>query len=263
MGLITRHRSFLEQEHWQTVPWATNPEAQCAQSRLLSILAFVPGYLEDDARLDLDFNLKLHGDLIKHLTSQLEQIFAWRWRWEEDNPLSSWEERNGRKASLGPAVRFASLTQGVEIMTYNAVLIWILGLLWKLDPHNVPSHICNAANGTQFNSSSQYITVGPLHLPGQSIQLWDIAIEICRVFDFVIRNIKNKVVSSLFFLMPIGLACSVLDHDERWTKAINDSLASSHVTTGYKTGQNIFGFGSYAFPKIPKQVIESFSSKLI
>ncbi|MCJ1263591.1 hypothetical protein MMC22_003461 [Lobaria immixta] len=59
VGLITRQRSLLEQDHWRTVPWALNSSAQSAQSRLVNILILVPGFLEDDTRLDREFDFEL------------------------------------------------------------------------------------------------------------------------------------------------------------------------------------------------------------
>jgi hypothetical protein len=218
----------------------------------VNILVFVPGFLEDDTRLDRDFDFHLHQHLVSRLNSQLEQLFKWRWRWEAENPHAAWNEESGRESPLGRTIRFAKLAQAVEIMTYNAVLIWILGLLWKLDPSNVHAAVLDAASRSNGSSSRWHTTHGPLHLPGEAMQLRDIAIEICRAFDFQIRNIKENVVSSLFFLMPIGLAWSVLEHDEEWKRAINQSLASSYITSGYQTGKNVFGFGSYAVPELPK-----------
>lgn len=203
-------------------------------------------------RLDREFNSELHEDLVQRLNVQLEQLFKWRWRWEGENLHAAWEEDSHRRASVGRAIRFATLPQAVEIMIYNSVLIWILGLLWKLDPLNVHSAILDAAGNAKDLSSCRYSTLGPLHLPGEAFQLREIAVEICMAFDFQIRNIKDNAVSSLFFLMPIGLAWSVLEHEEEWTSVISEGLASSYVTRGYQTGQNVFGFGSYAIPNLSK-----------
>lgn len=60
VGLIARHRSFLEQEHWGTVPWALYPWTQSVQSRLVTILIFVPGFLEDDKRLGREIHFAFH-----------------------------------------------------------------------------------------------------------------------------------------------------------------------------------------------------------
>lgn len=252
VGLIARHRSLLEQEHWRTVPWALNPWMQSAQSRLVNILIFVPGFLEDDTRLGREFDFEFHEDLVQRLKFQLEQLFTWRWCWEGENLHAAWEVESDREASVGRRLCFATLSQAVEIMIYNSVLIWILGLLWKLDPLNVHSTVLDAAGNAQDPSSHRYITLSPLHRPGETFKLREVAVEICMAFDFQVRNIKDNAVSSLFFLMPIGLAWSVLEHDEHWKSVIIEGLATSHVTRGYQTEQNVFGFGSYAVPKLPK-----------
>ncbi|MCJ1379168.1 hypothetical protein MMC17_002268 [Xylographa soralifera] len=251
MGLIARQRSFLEEAHWRTVPWALDPAAQSAQSLLVNILVFVPGFLEDDSRLDQESDFALREDLVQRLNIHLEELFEWRWRWEARNPNIAWEEESGRESSRGRRIRFATLSQAIEIMTYDSVLLWILGLLWKIDPSNTHSAVLNAARHAHGVSSCGYTAPSPLHLPGEAVQLRDVAIEICRAFDFQIRNIEKNAASSLFFLMPIGLAWSVLEHEEEWNKAISHGLARSYVTRGYQTGHNVFGFGRYAVPKLP------------
>ena len=218
----------------------------------MDILIFVPGFLDDDTQLDRQLDTDLHEDLVQRLKFQLGLLFTWRWRWEEENLNAAWEDDSGREASPGRTIQFAKLSQAIVIMIYNSVLIWILGLLWKLDPFNIPSAVSEAASHAQDTLSCPYAITSPLHLPGEAIQLHDIAVEICMAFDFQIRNIKDKTISSLFFLMPIGLAWSVLERDEEWRRVIGEGLTSSNVTSGFQTGQNVFGFGSYAVPKLPK-----------
>lgn len=89
----------------------------------------------------------------------------------------------------------------MEIMICNSVLIWILGLLWKLDPLNIHSAVLDAAGNAQGPLSYRYTALSPLHRPGETLQLREVAVEICMVFDFQVRNIKDNAVSSLIFLM--------------------------------------------------------------
>lgn len=236
---------------------------QSNQSRLVNILVFVPGFLEDAEQMNEALGIQLHSDLLLRLENQLEDLFKWRWRWGEDNPQAAWEKDSGRGGPLGRTLHFATSVQAAEVMTYNAVLLWILALLWALDPTNTCSTVLAVARRTQAACRPTYTSPSPLHLPGRAIQLRFVAIEICRAFDFQIRNIKNSAISSLFFLMPIGLAWSVLEQDDKWKEAINKSLASSQITSGYQTGRNAFGFGSYAVPKVPMYVNKSKSSSSV
>lgn len=201
-------------------------------------------------RLDREFDPELHEDLVQRLKLQLGQVFKWRWEWEVENPRATREE--GGDSEARGATQFASISQAVEITTYNAVLIWLLGLLWKLDPLNTPHTISSTASHPHPPQPSPDTATTPLHLPGSATQLRTVAIEICLAFDFQIRNIgeknNNDHVSALFFLMPIGLAWSVLERDANWKTFISEALASSFVTRGYETGQNVFGFGAYAVP---------------
>ena len=138
MGLIARQRSFLEQSHWRTVPWAFDPTVQSAQSRLVNILVFVPGLLEDESQLNQKSDSALREDRVCRLQVQLEELFEWRWCWEAENSNIVWEEESGRVLPLGRRIRFTILSQAIEIMTYDSVLLWILGLLWEIDPCKYP-----------------------------------------------------------------------------------------------------------------------------
>lgn len=251
-SLIASQRSFLEQEQWRTVPWSSDLAPRSTQSQLIDILAFIPGFLEVDKQLETNLDVLLQNDLIQQINSQLEELFKLRWRWEAANLGTVHEETHIRQGNLRPgALSFANVSQAADIMTYNAVLIWLLGLLWKLDPKQIDSSVTRAANYTRTVSSCQQTQDSPLRRPGEAVYLRDVAIEICRSFNFLLRNIKNSSISALFFLMPIGLAWNVLKHEENWRNAINETLALSNITKDYHTGQNAFGFGAYAIPQLP------------
>jgi len=90
----------------------------------------------------------------------------------------------------------------------------------------------------------------PLLRPAETVFLRDIAVEICRAFEFQIYNIRNLKVSLPFFMMPLGLAFSVLENEPVFTNWIDEMLASSRVTKGYTMNENAFGFGNIAIPRV-------------
>ncbi|KAG8528674.1 uncharacterized protein KY384_006361 [Bacidia gigantensis] len=230
-------------------------------------MIFVPGFLEDDAKLDQDVSIEACKALWQRIVAQLDLLFTWRWQWHHQNPQVVEENiiKDNRRQKL--ALHFTSLLHAVDILTYDSALIWLLGLLWKLNPCLAPLAVEDSASRTKLSIlSPSSENPNCLHLPGSATKLKEVAIEIYHVFDFQMRNIRGHRVSSLFFLMPIGLAWSVLQGDEKWRSSITETLALSRVTKGYQAGQNpiirggdggeevvernAFGFGAYAVPRV-------------
>ncbi|OCL03880.1 hypothetical protein AOQ84DRAFT_442428 [Glonium stellatum] len=254
-GLVARQRTFLEQEKWQTIPWALGPPSKSQQNHLVDILAMVPGFLEDDAKLGQLEDLVLRQDLLCRLKCQLQRLYRWRWKWEELNPNAAQEETPSTPLTNKPRVvektlYFSAHLQATEIMLYNAVLLWLLGLLWRLEPLDGSTTVEAAAAAAADISIPVDVSAVTLHLPGQAISLRDPAIEICRVFEFQIANMENSKDSALFFLFPLGLAWSVLEQEAPFREWIRGMLDSSRVTRGYAIGQNLWGFGNYNIPKV-------------
>ena len=131
-------------------------------------------------------------------------------------------------------------------MLYNAIQLWLAGLLWKLTPSNTPTMISSAAQiAADQAGTREDIHITPLALPGTSLSLHPLAVEICRVFEYQCRNVQHSKASALFCLLPIGLASSVLDRETRYQEWIRSMLDMSTITKGYAIGQNMMGFGFY------------------
>lgn len=156
---------FLDEPRWQTVPWELDPKTKTPQSHLLDIFVTVPGILGEDKRLegsiyqagDLtdDFSLILDDDALRRtelcarIAVQLEKLYAWRWDWQRQyghhvslNP-AGWDPDSAAARALGgPAsdstyasrLEFTRPVLANDIMLYNSVLMWLLALLWKLEP---------------------------------------------------------------------------------------------------------------------------------
>jgi hypothetical protein len=252
------------------VPYSLDPWEQSPQSQLAGIFVTVPGFLEDYSSVDRNGDEKLRDDLLHRVSTQLENLFRWRWEWDVLNPNAAWETEFSEKTSglptsnhcvpsisrlCGKHLHFSTLSQASEIMLYDAILLWLIGLLWKLNPTTIADIVLSAS--AKAKSSSEMLcclsvdSTGSLLVPGATFHLRETAIEICRCFSFQIDNIKGQYVSSLFFLLPVGIGWSVLERDPEWKVAISEELASSRTTRGYLMGQNVFGFGSFAVPQMP------------
>lgn len=245
VGLITKSETFLESEPWRVEPWSDFPSNEkTLQNHLVDILAFVPGFLHDQMQVDLT---KSHNDreqLIKCVQEKLDALFKWRYHWNRAHANVTCElDTNAFPASRSlstyrpfqTVLVYSSFTRATEISLYNAVLICLLGVLWSFKPP--------AAKQPAFCHSI-------LTLPHEVTSLRDPAIEICRTFEFQLAMVKQSHESTLFWLLPLGLASRILEDDIRISSWIKDMLDSSRVTRGYGTGASTYGFGNYKFPKI-------------
>jgi len=254
VGIISKRRCFLEEENWRTVPWAIEPSSKSRQNYLADILVTVPGMLEDDAALSQQDDSTARAALIDRVERQLVNLFKWRWKWEELNPFSAWEEQVSSNSSAAPGQNrvfesvfcFSAFEQATEIVFYNAVQMWLVGLLWRLAPSNTPAIISLAARIAATQTSTLEATnVTPLLLPGMSFSLREPAIEICRIFEYQCLNVQHSRDSALFYLLPIGLAYCTLEQESRYRDWMRSMLDLSQVTKGYVLGQNVMGFGFY------------------
>jgi hypothetical protein len=248
--LVARRRLFLEQDPWKTIPWALDPDSKTQQNHLGDILVMVPGFLEDDDALKERDDPLLHQNLIARVEEQLVKLYEWRWRWEMQNCPGVWEvsAADARPTELDSVhpLQFISFELSVEIMLYNSIQIWLFGLLFRLIPDHVSPRIVAAAMSAA--SRSGYVDPGvqtPLHLPGSHVSLQKLAIEIGQVFEY--QSLQSVKSVSYWYLFPMGLAYSVLEHEEHYRKWLRGLLDLSPVTSGYIAldGSNETGFGFY------------------
>jgi hypothetical protein len=259
-ALISRQRTFLDEDQWRTIPYALDPSSKGTQSQLVDILVMIPGFLQelDGLRISSSGCKDAQAALLDKILQQLNTIFYWRWSWHLANPDGAWElpaqticSLTNKPRVFGKVLHFLTLDLATEIMLYNAILLWLLGLAWQLDPDHASYHIATVAQSINPVASGPSDMRGPLHLAGQAVHLRDAALEICRCMEYHIQNIKYGHNSSLFYLFPIGMAWSVLQAEELYKQWIVDMLNSSYITKGYVTGENSCGFGSfYRIPSV-------------
>ncbi|KAI0181208.1 hypothetical protein GGR52DRAFT_23480 [Hypoxylon sp. FL1284] len=283
-SLFSKRRTFLEEPHWQEVPWALDPLAKPAQSLLLDILVTVPGLLEEDAHIDvtiqpnndlqspslsLDEHLTRRTKLCGHIAAQLQKLYQWRWDWQYEYGQcvtaseSDWQSNSSdSRGACGETaqLQFSRSVFANDIMLYNAALMWLMALLWKIEPSKAASIIDNCAQRTAITSvpsstrsspvlSPHDIVFEPLRRPGASSSIRDPALEVCRVFDWQCRRHEQNATSAeqtCLYLFPLGMARAVLDDDPDAQEWIDNMLDTSPITAGYGgQGGSIVGFGSY------------------
>ena len=207
--LITKSRTFLEQAEWLSEPWLLCDEInKNAQNRLVDILVHIPGFLEDQAQLEQVPSEHFRLDLIQRIEYQIAKTHNWRWRWEEMNPDVAWEvepemlpDQQGlsQHRPIRKVLLFSSFSNATELRLYNAILLFLLGLLWTLKPP-----VDNSPEPIRLSQCS-------LYLPGDAESLVEPAIDICRAFEYQLLTVKQSRDSALFWLFPLGMASKALE----------------------------------------------------
>lgn len=298
-SLFSRRRTFLEEPHWQDVPWALDPLAKPAQSQLLDVLVTIPGLLEEERHID-DADVRPNDDLIDptfildeqlirrvklcgRIAAQLERLYHWRWDWQYEYGQyvtvdeSDWQSNSpASRGSYGETsqLQFGRSVFANDIMLYNAALLWLMSLLWKLEPYGTASIIEGCAQRAAVTSaptptsarsspilSPHDVLFEPLLRPGTSFSIRDPAIEICRAFDWQCQRHEQHAASAdqtCLYLFPLGMARAVLDDDPDAQEWIDSMLDTSPITAGYgRHGGSIVNFGSYVTKQALDPIIRS------
>ncbi|OTB07266.1 hypothetical protein M426DRAFT_8993 [Hypoxylon sp. CI-4A] len=286
-SLFSRRRTFLEHPYWQEVPYALDPCTKPQQSYLLDVLVTIPGFLEENNHIDdmtwtednvFDPSL-ISDDILDHRTvlcervaAQLERLYRWRWdwqlkhgqyvaeikhEWQSNTPSPRSTESINSPMGFG-RLQFDRAVCADDISLYNAVLMWLMALIWKLQPIQAPYIIRECSRRSSMSPTSspkspafstQRISFEPLYRPGATLSIRDPAMEICRVFDWQCRHREQQVSfddQSCMYLFPLGMARSILDADPDCQKWIDSMVDSNPITSGYgKGGGSVVGFKSY------------------
>ncbi|KAF2869977.1 hypothetical protein BDV95DRAFT_620481 [Massariosphaeria phaeospora] len=273
--LIARQPLFLAHQDWKTIPWELDPWCKSEQNILADILVDVPGFLADDTKLQQhddilvhvpgfladDTKLQQHADtpahtaLLQRVESSLSTLYIWRFTWEIANPTAAYETSSPttsppNRRVIARRLLFRTHSQAAEILLYNAIQMWLIGLLLRLSPTTASSTISAIATlAAAFTNFPNPISSGALRLPHDTHSLRDPAIEICRAFEFQITAPEQNKQSSLFFLFPLGIAWPVLEREDAYRAWMREMLDSWPVTRGYAIGRNKW-FGKYYLPKV-------------
>ncbi|ETN40746.1 uncharacterized protein HMPREF1541_05026 [Cyphellophora europaea CBS 101466] len=248
VGLVAKKRIFLEQAIWKTAPWqGSGLPPKTAQNELVDIMVGIPGYMQDTVEIQQGGakDKQKKALLLARLKADLSTLFDWRWKWEAHNPNAAIEMEPGalpvgRRVCdfrlFRKVLWFRNFTQATEILLYNAVLLCLLGALWQFDP---PAEVEVPAPTNSI-----------LKRPDEIFSLLEPAEEICRGFEYQLLNIDNSQDSTLFWLLPLGVASKVLEAEPEYGRWIQSMLDTSRVTRGYGSGMSEFAFGHYQFPHI-------------
>jgi hypothetical protein len=152
------------------------------------------------------------------LQEHLIQLFTWRWRWNQRNssfvaetPGAAPSQSSSYHSPCTHSLHFSAFLLATEITLYNAVYIWLVGLLWRLTPQSAPTRIKEAGRITR-SIEGIHDNLGSicLLLTGCSTSLREPAIEIYRAFEFQCVCAHQNRDAALWYLFPVGLAYSIL-----------------------------------------------------
>ena len=152
-----------------------------AQNQLVDVLAHVPGFLHDQEEFKETGKELLRQRLVHKIRHQLSTTYVWRSQWEKLNQDAAWEVDHEpdypllgliQSRPFSKVLVCSSWRQATEITLYNAVVLSLLGILWSLEPSTEELPVC-------YRKSQS-----PLLLPNQISSLEQVAIEICRIFEF-------------------------------------------------------------------------------
>ena len=184
-------------------------------------------------------------ELLERVQTQLTKLYQWRWQWHARSRhevcLETFDTEPIHRLHF---VRFVAAS---EIMLYNSILMWMLALVFKIDPIKAAEHVetCAAASAPPTGPGERYASFAPLRRPGASVSLRDPAIEICRTFEWVTRHHDCSNEPTFLYLFPIGMAMTALQDDPASMSWIRTLLNVSPVTANYAQGENQAGFGFY------------------
>ncbi|KAH8724800.1 hypothetical protein GQ44DRAFT_654167, partial [Phaeosphaeriaceae sp. PMI808] len=252
-SLIGKRRLFLEDEKWRTIPWLRNRAMKTPQSEVLDILIVVPGILQDLAASGSPSisDPNPYHEVLRKVEVQLILLYRWRWKWQ----ARSSHQVSSELGSTPPPItvigssgrlRFHRFVLASEIMLYNATLMWLLALVFKMNLQGASRFIevC-ATTASLYEDTVANTSFHPLLRPGAVATLRDLAIEILCTFDWVTRHHHHSKEPTYLYLFPVGVAMTALQDDPKsmdWAKLL---LGVSPVTANYALGANQAGFGFY------------------
>jgi hypothetical protein len=271
----------LEQQEWKTLPWALEPDSKSEQAKLFDIFVMVPGLLEDYERMlswqatctsgsndrtseivvrQQDSHYVFSFNLRDRIVEQLQLLFRWRQNWQQRHGGGVMLLHKSRGIDKGPAefngslLEFAApvnaMIRAAEMTLYNAILLWLLVLLWNTRHHVaqvtddisrcVPLERESSKSTCAEASADSMREFAPLAAPGSFVNLRTPALEICRVYEWQSKHhhlAAKSMEPILLYIYPLGLAISVLEGESATHNWISDMVTNSPVTSGYKPGR--------------------------
>lgn len=192
-----------------------------ALDSLIDILADMPGIVNDMAASEQPVSPATKASFHATVEQLRSALQAWRWRWHRLHPRAAREAPSNLKLDgvdtpvfkeqLATTIRFDTTQQALEMLTYNAGLIYLMQLEDLLDmggaPHNAP---LTPADEAHIRAAAAARTPdAPLLLPGEARFVCQPALEAFRLIPSLYRNLVTTRDRIMVILAPLGIVyCS-------------------------------------------------------
>lgn len=200
-----------------------------ALDSLIDILADMPGIVNDMAASEQPVSPTTKASFHATVKQLREALQTWRWRWDELHPGVAREAPSRLRLDgvdtpvfreqLATTLEFDTTQQALEMLTYNAGLIYLMQLEDLLDmgaePHNAPLGPAGEAYIRDVSERVRERADAPLLLPGEARFICQPALEAFRLIPSLYRNLITTKDRIMVILAPLGIVyCSTRRHAE-------------------------------------------------
>jgi hypothetical protein len=176
--------------------------------------------------------------MVEKLLVSLEE---WRWEWDRANPEAAREVARPfviasvsnpvLSEMLATSFEFESVTKALEIVTYNASLLYLMQLKSTLassgelqEPFPPQDITRQGRRGAACGSRT------PLLLPGEATTMWQPAIEALKAVPFITRSLAVTAEMLTFIpLAPLGIVYWTLNSEPELRDGLDTVLTSLPV----------------------------------
>jgi len=192
---------------------------------LWDIFADLPGIVEDipipERRQDTE----------EKLASLFSLLQVWRWAWEGRNigavrqvPTQIWSDFVDTPLIgefLSTNLEFTSLDQAVDLLNYNAALLYVMQLQQALREGTVEAKSLGEGDFDLVRRTSRANGENPLLLPGQAVLLCQPAIEALRMVPFLSgKLLTNDEKRTLVTFTPLSAVYWTLMSQPEWAESM-------------------------------------------
>ncbi|KAI7784994.1 hpp family protein [Diaporthe eres] len=209
-----RRRTFLEDKKWKNVPWEKLPKT--ALDSLIDIMADMPGLVNDMAASEQPISPTTKTSFHEKVGELREQLGTWRWKWDRAYPGVAREVPSNLKLDsietpvfreqLATMIKFDTTQQALEMLTYNAALLYLLqleDLLEMGEPHN-PSRLSDDDMDYIRYVAARHPST-PLLLPDEARFICQPALEAFRLIPSLYKNLVTTKDRIMVILAPLGI----------------------------------------------------------
>lgn len=211
-----RRRTFLEDKKWKSVPWEKLPKT--ALDSLIDIMADMPGLVNDMAASEQPISPTTRASFHERVGELREQLGAWRWKWDKKYPNAAREVPSNLKLDgietpvfreqLATMIEFDTTQQALEMLTYNAALLYLLqleDLLEMGEPHNPARLSAGDLGYIRRAAAARGHPPTPLLLPDEARFICQPALEAFRLIPSLYRNLVTTRDRIMVILAPLGI----------------------------------------------------------